>query len=256
MLGTVPVDATIQIIIDEVYDKRSNGLDKLALSPEILRNLLVACTKDSPFRGPDGKLYTQKDGVAMGSALGPLFANFYMAHVEEATFSIPDLKPTTYCRYVDYAFLEVRDREHLLAIISALEKNSVLKFTYENQQDNTLAFLDVFVQTTPDKYVTSVYVKPTNTGKTLNAKSECPSKYKNSVLRAFITRSIKTSATYELMDTEFNRVKQLLVNNGFTNTEVDQEIHKQLEKHRQRNTNNTTQRNAGNTTQHRQRCTT
>ena len=32
------------------------------------------------------------------------------------------------------------------------------------------------------------------------------------------------------MHTELNRVKQLLVNNGFTNTEIDQEIHKQLEK--------------------------
>ena len=93
-----------------------------------------------------------------------------------------------------------------------------------------MAFLDVLVQVTPNKFVTSVYVKATNTGKTLNAKSECPSKYKNSVLRAFITRSIKTSSTYELMNTELNRVKQLLVNNGFTNTEIDQEIHKQLNK--------------------------
>lgn len=241
LFTNVPVDATIQIIIDEVYHKQSNGLDKLALSPEILKNLLLACTKDSPFRGPDGKLYTQKDGVAMGSALGPLFANFYMAHVEEAVFNDPEIKPTTYCRYVDDAFLEVRDRDHLSTIIGELEKHSVLKFTYESHQDNSLAFLDVFVQATPEKYVTSVYVKPTNTGKTLNAKSECPSKYKISVLRAFITRAIKTSSTYELMNIEFNRVKQLLVNNGFTNTEIDQEIHKQLDKQHTKQQQQTTE---------------
>ena len=223
-----------------MYEKQSNGLAKLALSPEILKNLLVACTKDSPFRGPDGKLYIQKDGVAMGSPLGPLFANFYMAHVEEAALSNPQLTPTIYCRYVDDVFLEVRDDAHLHAIVRELEKNSVLKFTHERQKDSCLAFLDVLVQLTPDKFVTSVYVKPTNTGKTLNARSECPLKYKNSVLRAFITRSIKTSSTYELMSTEFNRVKQLLVNNGFTNTEIDQEIHKQLNKqHTQQRTDST-----------------
>ena len=62
-------------------------------------------------------------------------------------------------------------------------------------------------------------------------KSECPSKFKNSVLRAFVQRAIKTSSNYELMNSEFNRIKQVLINNGYTNTEVDHEIHKQLNKH-------------------------
>ena len=233
LFTNVPVDDTIEIIIDEVYHKRSNGLDRLALAPDILKNLLVACTKSSPFRGPDGSLYTQKDGVAMGSPLGPLFANFYMAHVEANTFNNPDITPTTYCRYVDDAFLEVRDHTHLLTIIRELEKNSVLKFTFEKHRDNQLAFLDVIVRATPDKYLTSVYVKPTNQGRTLNAKSECPSKYKQSVLRAFINRAIKTTSTHQLMDTELNRVKQLLVNNGYTNSEIDHEINKQLSKQQQ-----------------------
>ena len=233
LFTNVPVDDTIEIIIDEVYHKRSNGLDKLALSPSILKDLLIACTKDSPFRGPEGKLYTQKDGVAMGSPLGPLFASFYMAYVENKTFSKREISPKTYCRYVDDVFLEVRDENHLLAIIAELEKNSVLRFTYEKHRDNCLAFLDVIVKATPDRYITSVYVKPTNTGQTLNAKSECPSKYKQSVLRAFVARAIKTSSTHELMHTELNRVKQLLVNNGYCNSEIDQEINKQLERQRQ-----------------------
>ena len=35
------------------------------------------------------------------------------------------------------------------------------------------------------------------------------------------------------MDTELNRVKQLLVNNGYSNTEIDEEINKQLGKQKQ-----------------------
>ena len=103
----------------------------------------VACTKDSLFRGPDDKLYAQKNDV-------------YMTHVEEATFSDSELKPTTNCRYVDDIFLEVRDGEHLIPINRQLETNSVLSFTYERQQGNCLSFLHVSVQATPNKYVTSV----------------------------------------------------------------------------------------------------
>ena len=126
-----------------------------------------------------------------------------------------------------------RDEAHLLAIIAELGKNSVLKFTYEKHQSNCLIFLDVNEEATPNRYITSVYVKPANTGQTLNAKSECPSTYKQSVLRAFIIRAVKISSTHELMDTELNRVKQLLVNNGYSNTEIDEEINKQLGKQKQ-----------------------
>ena len=89
------------------------------------------------------------------------------------------------------------------------------------------------MEATPNRYITSVYVKPANTGQTLNAKSECPSTYKQSVLRAFIIRAVKISSTHELMDTELNRVKQLLVNNAYSNTEIDEEINKQLGKQKQ-----------------------
>ena len=157
-----------------------------------------------------------------------------MAHVETSTFNNPDITPTTYCRYVDDAFLEVRDQAHLSQIIRELEHNSVLKFTFEKHHNNQLAFLDVNVQATPDRYLTSVYVKPTSQGQTLNAKSECPSRYKQSVLRAFVTRAIKTTSTHELMDAELNRIRQLLVNNGYSNSEIDQEINKQLTKQQQK----------------------
>ena len=37
----------------------------------------------------------------MGSPLGPLFANFYMAHVENLVLNDPEIAPATYVRYVD-----------------------------------------------------------------------------------------------------------------------------------------------------------
>ena len=100
LFTNVPIKETIEIILAEVYEKKSNGLPPLKLSKLILEKLLSACTKDAPFRGPDGKLYVQKEGVAMGSPLGPLFANFYMAHVENLVLSNFDVAPSTYVHTV------------------------------------------------------------------------------------------------------------------------------------------------------------
>ena len=46
----------------------------------------------------------------IGSTLGPTFANYYMAHLEENAFdNYRDLVPTVYARYVDVIFLVVNN---------------------------------------------------------------------------------------------------------------------------------------------------
>ena len=66
----------------------------LAIPENILRNLLTACTTECPFQYTDGKLFSQIDGVSMGSPLGVTFANFYMTYIENKVFNDqPELKP-------------------------------------------------------------------------------------------------------------------------------------------------------------------
>ncbi|XP_076030423.1 uncharacterized protein LOC143018725 [Oratosquilla oratoria] len=115
LFTNVPVNETINFILDEVYHSNHVPLD---IPETLLRKLLEACTTESPFRGPDGKLYRQVDGVAMGSPLGVLFANFYMGLVERRVFSDPLIRPHSYGRYVDDIFVEARDHTHLLELSS------------------------------------------------------------------------------------------------------------------------------------------
>jgi hypothetical protein len=77
-------------------------------------------------------------------------------------------------------------------------------------------------------FVTSVYRKPTDAGIYLNAKSECPLRYKKSVLIGFLKRAHKVSTTWELFNIEVTRIKQLLINNGYSNSFVDTEVRKFL----------------------------
>ena len=171
LFTNVPVTETIRIILDRVYN---SDLPPLELSKNILEKLLFACTTDAPFRGPDGQLYRQKDGIAMGSPLGPLFANFYMCEIERKLLNDPTIAPQIYCRYVDDIFVDVRDEAHLHAIIEAMQSNSILKFTYELSVANKLPFLDVMITTHENKFVTSVYRKASDAGKCLNGAGECP----------------------------------------------------------------------------------
>ena len=147
------------MIIGEVYHSTKTPLD---IPQELLRQLLTACTKEAPFRGPDNKLYLQVNRVASGFPLEVLFANFYMGMVERKVMENSNVKPRLYCRYIDDIFVEVRNLHHLEELRSAFETNSCLAFTYEICNENSLPFLDTLVSSEVDKYVTSVYTKKTN----------------------------------------------------------------------------------------------
>ena len=72
-----------------------------------------------------------------------------------------------------------------------LEANSILKFTHESSNSGRIPLLDVYVDGNGEDYVTSVYKKPTHSGKYLNAHSECPERYKTATVRALVRRIFK-----------------------------------------------------------------
>ena len=226
LFTNVPIDATIDIILQNTYNHDTRPPPKIPRKS--LETLLRVCTTEAPFQHIDGSLYRQKEGVAMGSPLGPTFANFYMANVEKEVLQNEVLRPAIYTRYVDDIFVVVRDEEHLKQLQSSLQEKSVLNFTYEIG-NNKLPFLDVLIETSDDKYNTSVYVKKTNTGECLNYKSECPEKYKVSVINTFLHRAYSVSQDWQQFHSEIKRVKQLLINNGYPLTVIDDTIRRYID---------------------------
>ena len=96
----------------------------------------------------------------------------------------------------------------------------MLKFTHEIG-GNKINFLDVNVAANGNDYTTAVYKKPTNTGIYLNANSECPERYKISTIRALIHRTYKISSTWQLFNSEVEKLKQAFINNGYSNNMFD-----------------------------------
>ena len=75
---------------------------------------------------------------------------------------------------------------------------------------------------------TIVYRKSTDQGMCLNGKSECPEKYKISVISSYLNRAYKITKTWEDFISETVHIKQILINNSYTNSLVDEQINKFL----------------------------
>ena len=228
LFTNVPIDKTIDVILKHVYNHPTITPPKIP--SDLLRKLLELCTKEAPFRSPEGKMYLQIEGVAMGSPLGPTFANFYMGELEENIFRNVMEKPLIYVRYIDDIFVLVSGEDKLVQLRNTFQEHSVLKFTYELGVDGRLPFLDVQVNKSGTKFKTSVYHKPTDQGKCLNNKSECPDKYKLSVINNYLNRAYKISDSWSNFHHEVLHIKQVLVNNNYPNALVDTQLKKFLDR--------------------------
>ena len=228
LFTNVPIEATIEIIIAHVYHHTT--LPPPAIPENILKEFLSLCTKESPFISPSGDLFCQIEGVAMGSPLSPVFANFYMGDLETRLFNDQSIKPHLYARFVDDIFLQINDTDSVIRLKELFENNSVLNFTYELNVNSKLPFLDILVTSTNQGFHTTVYKKPTDKGMCLNADSECTELYKKSVITNYIHRIFKATSTWHDFHTQINVMKQSLVNNNYSNTSIDFEIQKFLNK--------------------------
>ncbi|XP_021918637.1 uncharacterized protein LOC110829329 [Zootermopsis nevadensis] len=119
-----------------------------------------------------GQFYEQTDGVAMGSPLSPVIANFFMEHFEEmdgATF-----KPLCWFRYVDDMFviwpLGPGKLAEFLNHLNSIHES--IQFTMETEKNGHLPFLDIDIHRKPDgSLVHKVYRKSTHTDFYLNSNS-------------------------------------------------------------------------------------
>jgi hypothetical protein len=86
----VPVDDSLSLLSHHFTD------DILALLKLVLT---------STYFRVNGQYFEQTDGVAMGSPLSPVIANFFMEEFKKRAFNQATLKPTCWYRYVDDTFV-------------------------------------------------------------------------------------------------------------------------------------------------------
>ena len=151
----------------------------------------------------DQEFYKQHDGVAMGCLLGPTLANVFLCYHEKIWLqNCPsEFKPVIYRRYVDDTFLLFRSKHHIEKFRNYLNRqHKNIKFTSETENENSISFLDIKITRDNNKFMTSVYRKPTFSGVFTNFESFIPKSYKYNLLftllhRVFIKKEVVLKAS-------------------------------------------------------------
>ena len=212
LFTNVPLEETVDMI-KIIADKKD--LD-LRIPFDLLKRLVLLCTQNVQFSF-NNKYYFQKDGVAMGSPLGPLLADIFMGYAENFLFD-NSLSPLQYYRFVDDTFVVFRHRNEVPAYLSMLNSlHPSLQFTVEHENDNCLSFLDVSVLRSAGGFPkTTVYRKPTWSGLYLHFFSHAPLSYKRNLVHCLFQRAYRRPiCSSDLFSYESNILTQTLLANGY-----------------------------------------
>ena len=221
LFTNVPLAETIQICADALYTSEH----PLAPFPRnIFVELMEMATSSVEFSF-NNTMYRQTDGVAMGSPLGPTLANIFVGYYESQLFQ-DVATPEMYFRYMDDTFVVFNNENQCDNFLNKLNSlHPSLRFTFEKESNLRLPFLDVLVEKTSSKFLTSIYRKPTFTGQYLHWNSFSPTKRKINLISTLTHRALSICSP-ERLQSELDQIKSILLANGYPENSINSSIAK------------------------------
>ena len=147
LFTNIPINETLDIIKKQLEVDTKLKLPT-NLNVDNVMELLKFIVTTTYFSFRD-TIYQQKFGTAMGSPVSPVVANLFMEWLEQQTILTAPItcKPKQWKRYVD----------------DVMEHTGNIKFTYEEELDTSLPFLDTLMIRKEDETVKLlVYRKKTH----------------------------------------------------------------------------------------------
>ena len=208
LFTNVPLDEIIQICCEVLYSIR-----QLSIKKESFRKLMKVATSGVQFSF-NNEIYTQIDGVSMGSPLGPTLANIFMGYLESKM--VDELtSQTLYIRYMDDCLVisqSEKANENLFRKLNSLHEK--ISFTKEVEINSEIPFLDILIKKSNNGFLTSLYRKPSFTGQYLHFQSFCSKRRKINLVRTLYHRACMICSP-EMLKTETEKIKKILVGNGY-----------------------------------------
>ena len=170
--------------------------------------------------------------MAMGSPLGPTFANIFLCHHEQKWIDDRPsaFKPVLYKRYVDDTFVIFKETSHADQFLHYLNsKHNNIKFTMESEIDSQIPFLDLNIKKINNGLSTSVYRKSTFSGLGTSFFSYCSFSFKINSIRTLLHRAFTLSSSYLDFHNEVIYLKDFFYKNGFTTNLFEKTLNKFLQ---------------------------
>ena len=160
----------------------------------------------------------------MGSLLGPTLTNVFMCHLENIWLeNCPShFKPIVYRRFVDDTLLLFPSKNHVERFRNYLNKQrKIIKPTTEIEENGSLSFLDIKISRENNKFMTSVYRKPTFSGVFTNFESFIPDIYKRGLIETLLHRSFRLCSNYENFHREIETLKSIIKRSSYPHNLVN-----------------------------------
>jgi len=168
---------------------------------------------DSTFFIFNHKIYKQKYGTPMGSALSPIIANIVMDDLETRALKKLSINIPFYYRYVDDIAMAVPRQKTEVILDTFNSFHPRLQFTMEVGGEK-LNFLDITIMNNNGTLEFDIYRKPTFSGRFLSYLSQHPCSQKRGVLMSSIDRTFLLSDP-RFHQKNFNFIIETFLNNGY-----------------------------------------
>ena len=174
---SIPHDGALKAC-EHFLDKRSNR----TISTSTFLQLIELVLKMTTFHF-NGRYFSKKQGVAMGTKMGPSVACIFMGYLEELFFAdYEHSTPMLYRRYIDdiVGAASCPEEELQSSIDHLTNFNSSIKYTY-TISSNTVTFLDLQLTIDNNHIKSCVHFKPTDSHNYLLYSSSHPPSCKQSI---------------------------------------------------------------------------
>ena len=166
LFTNVPLDRTIDIVLKRIYGKHEITTN---IGCKEMKDLITLCTKNVLFTF-NNEIYQQRDGVAMGSPLGPILAGIIMVELENSIVPKLNSHLQFWKRYVDDTLTIVKEGSinHVLQQLNSFHPN--IQFTFEIESSGRIPFLDILIIRKKSKIETKLVLICTQLMETRNVK--------------------------------------------------------------------------------------
>ena len=165
--------------------------------------------------------FLQVQGTAMGTKMAPSYANLFMSDLEDRLLSSAPQRPLVRWRFIDDIFcIWCGGQDSLDEFINYINScHATIKFT-ANYSPNSVNFLDVTINKSPQGISTDVYCKPTDTHQYLLSDSCHPKHCKEAIAYSQALRIIRICSTDTLYMKRSSELRQHLVSRGHSKRRV------------------------------------
>ena len=167
---------------------------------------LTLCTKNVHFTF-ESRIYVQTDFVATGSHLGAVLADIFMIELENSL--LPNLTKyiTFWSRYVDdkICFVKISTTEFIISLLKRFDKN----IQFEEENNETIPFLDILISQRKKDIPTTVYRTSTCNDVYLNWNASAPATWKRGDIETLVERTHVICSTDELLERELKYIEKV-----------------------------------------------